>query len=127
MTGQVDLTLPDYATLVARAGVDPEQEQRRVAGASPEAVHAVARSFATAGRGFATARARGDRAAATIGASFTNDGVAVYGVEQHTARLPAGLRSASTRLDESSAELAKVAAELGTTRSETAGRVRALV
>ena len=126
MADQLDLTLPDYATLATRAGVDPDQELRRVATANPEAVQAVARSFATAGQGFTTTRGQGERAAATIGASFTNDGAAVYGVEQHAARLPADFRSASTRLEASSGELAKVAADLGATRSETATRVQGL-
>jgi len=126
VAGQLDLTLPDYATLTARAGVDPAREHRRVATANPEAIQDVARSFGTAGQGFTTTRGQGERAAATIGTSFTNDGAAVYGVEQHAARLPADFRSASTRLEASSGELAKVAADLGATRSETAGRVQGL-
>jgi YD repeat-containing protein len=123
---QLDLTLPDDATLAARAAVDPDRELRRVANADPEAIRAVARSFATAGRDFATTLGRGERAAATIGASFTNDGAAVYGVDQHAARLPVDVRSASTRLEASSGELAKVAADLGATRAETATRVQGL-
>lgn len=112
--------------MTARAGVDPDREHRRVATANPEAIQDVARSFGTAGQGFTTTRGQGERAAVTIGTSFTNDGAAVYGVEQHAARLPADFRSASTRLEASSGELAKVAADLGATRSETAGRVRGL-
>jgi len=36
--GVVDLSLPDYPTLVARAGVDPRAEAARVAGADPGTV-----------------------------------------------------------------------------------------
>ena len=39
----------------------------------------------------------------------------------------ADFRSASTRLEASAGELAKVAADLGATRSETAGRVQGLL
>jgi hydrolase family protein len=126
VAGELDLSLPDYATLTARAGVDPDQEYRRVATANPEAIQDVSRTFGTAGQGFATTRRQGDRAAATVGTSFTNDGAAVYGVERHAARLPPDFRSASTRLEASAGELAKVAADLGATRSETSGRVQGL-
>ena len=126
MAGQLDLSLPDYATLTVRAGVDPDQEYRRVATANPEAIQDVSRTFGTAGQGFATTRRQGERAAATVGTSFTNDGAAVYGVERHAARLPPDFRSASTRLEASAGELAKVAADLGATRSETAVRVQGL-
>ena len=47
--GVVDLSLPDYATLVARAGVNPDAEAARVASAAPADVRGAGTAFGRAG------------------------------------------------------------------------------
>ena len=47
--GVVDLSLPDYATLVARAGVNPDAEAARLASAAPADVRGAGTAFGRAG------------------------------------------------------------------------------
>ena len=47
--GVVDLSLPDYATLVARAGMNPDAEAARVASAAPADVRGAGTAFGRAG------------------------------------------------------------------------------
>ena len=82
--GTVDLSLPDYPTLVARAGVDPDAEAsaggrrgpgHRVAGAGA--------AFAGAGGEMDAAWTQSMGAADTLGQAFTNDGAPVLDRATH--------------------------------------------
>src|SRR4051794_3311612 len=93
-TGVVDLSLPDYATLIARAGVDPDAEAARVSSASPDAVARAGTAFGRAGGELDGAFVRSTGAASTVGAAFVNDGAAVYDRGTHLRNLPAGFGEA---------------------------------
>src|SRR5688500_14447459 len=96
--GVVDLSLPDYATLVARAGVDPDAEAARVSGAGPDAVSRASATLQRAGGEFDGAYARSLAAASTVGGAFVNSGAAVYDRGTHLGNLPAGFGDAGSRL-----------------------------
>ena len=63
----VDLSLPDYATLVARAGVNPDAEAARVGSADPGVVSAAGGALGRAGGEFDTAWAQSQNAALDAG------------------------------------------------------------
>ena len=124
--GVVDLSLPDYATLVARAGVNPDAEAARVAGASPDAVARASTTFGRAGGELDGAYARSTAAASTLGTAFVNDGVAVYDRGTHLGNMPPGFGEAGTRLAGTSSRLAAVADDLSTTMAATSSAVSGL-
>jgi RHS repeat-associated protein len=126
-TGQVDLSLPSYAELSAQAGNDPRREAARVASAEPDAVFGSAQGFASAGLELDTAYRQGTRAAELIGASFTNNGAAVYGVPEYQGGPGGQLPPAAARLEAASGALGKVAQDLSTTRTETSTAVDGLI
>ena len=96
--GTVDLSLPDYATLVGRAGVDPDADAARVASAQPGEVRRTGEVFGRAGGEMDAAFAAGVGAQASIGAAFTNGAAPVLDRATHLANLPAGFGDAGTRL-----------------------------
>ena len=75
--GVVDLSLPDYPTLVARTGVDPRAEAARVAGADPGTVAGAGALLGRAGGEMDGAYTRSMGAADTLGRAFTNAGAPV--------------------------------------------------
>ena len=75
--GVVDLSLPDYATLVARAGMNPDAEAARVASAAPADVRGAGTAFGRAGGELDSAFTASMGAQGSIGAAFTNGGAPV--------------------------------------------------
>ena len=124
--GTVDLRLPDYPTLVARAGVDPRLEARRVADADPAAVAGVSSAFGRAGGEMDTAWTQSMGAADTLGRGFTNDGTAVLDRATHVANLPREFGDAGTRLAGASRRLGAVAEDLSATMTQTSTAVTGL-
>ncbi len=111
--GVVDLSLPDYATLVARAGVNPDAEAARVASAAPADVRGAGTAFGRAGGELDSAFTASMGAQGSIGAAFTNGGAPVLDRGTHVANLPAGFGDAGTRLAGTSGRLTAVAEDLG--------------
>jgi hypothetical protein len=83
----VDLSLPDYPVLVARAGINPDSEAARVASAAPEVVRGTG-AARSAGTELDTAWQQSMGAQLAIGSAFTNNGAAVLDRETHVAGLP---------------------------------------
>ena len=96
--GVVDLSLPDYATLVARAGMNPDAEAARVASAAPADVRGAGTAFGRAGGELDSAFTASMGAQGSIGAAFTNGGAPVLDRGTHVANLPPGFGDAGTRL-----------------------------
>jgi len=86
--GVIDLSLPDYATLIARAGVNPDAEAQRVTHAVPAVVSGVA-AFANAGGERDAAWSQSMNAQAAIGAAFVNDAAPVLDRSAHLQRIRA--------------------------------------
>ncbi|HWM58886.1 MAG TPA: DUF6531 domain-containing protein [Pseudonocardia sp.] len=124
--GVVDLSLPDYRTLIARAGVDPDAEASRVAGASPGTVSGAGAAFAGAGGEMDAAWTQSMTAADTLGRAFTNNGAPVLDRGTHVGNLPAEFGDAGTRLAGASRRLGAVADELTATMTQTAAAVSGL-
>ena len=124
--GVVDLSLPDYATLVARAGVNPDAEAARVASAAPAAVRGAGTAFGRAGGELDSAFTASMGAQGSIGAAFTNGGAPVLDRGTHVANLPAGFGDAGTRLAGTSGRLTAVAEDLAATMRETSTAVTGL-
>ena len=122
----VDLSLPDYATLVARAGVNPDAEAARVGSADPGVVSAAGGTLGRAGGEFDTAWARSRNAASTLGGAFVNDGAAVYDRGTHLRNLPAGFGEASSRLTGASRRVTAVAEDLSAAMRDTSAAVSGL-
>ncbi len=120
--GTVDLSLPDYPTLVARAGVNPDGEAARVANAVASDVSATGVAFRGAGGELDAAWAGSMGAQTAIGEAFVNDGAPVLDRATHLAQLPPEFREAGTRLAAASGRLDAVATDLAGTRQETAPR-----
>ena len=93
--GVVDLSLPDYPTLVARAGVNPRAEAARVAGADPGTVAGSGALLGRAGGEMDGAYTRSLGAADTLGRAFTNAGAPVLDRVTHVGNLPASPNPAS--------------------------------
>jgi Domain of unknown function (DUF6531) len=124
--GTVDLSLPDYPTLVARAGVDPRAEAQRVASADPGTVAGAGAGFGRAGGEMDAARGQSMGAADTVGGAFTNNGAPVLARATHIGNLPPEFRDAGTRLAGASRRLGAVAEDLSATMTETASMVTGL-
>ena len=124
--GVVDLSLPDYATLVARAGVNPDAEAARVASAAPADVRGAGTAFGRAGGELDSAFTASMGAQGSIGAAFTNGGAPVLDRGTHVANLPAGFGDAGTRLAWTSGRLTAVAEDLAATMRETSTAVTEL-
>jgi RHS repeat-associated protein len=124
--GVVDLSLPDYRTLVARAGVDPDAESARVAQAVPDQVRGAGLAFGRSGGELDAAWQQSMGAQQTIGQAFTNNGAPVLDRSTHVAGLPAGFEQAGTRLAGASRRMLAVADELGATQVVTTSAVTGL-
>ena len=124
--GVVDLSLPDYATLVARAGVNPDAEAARVASAAPADVRGAGTAFGRAGGELDSAFTASMGAQGSIGAAFTNGGAPVLDRATHLANLPPGFGDAGTRLAGTSGRLTAVAEDLAATMRETSTAVTGL-
>ena len=124
--GVVDLSLPDYATLVARAGMNPDAEAARVASAAPADVRGAGTAFGRAGGELDSAFTASMGAQGSIGAAFTNGGAPVLDRGTHVANLPPGFGDAGTRLAGTSGRLTAVAEDLAATMRETSTAVTGL-
>ena len=124
--GVVDLSLPDYPTLVARAGVDPRAEAARVAGADPGTVAGAGALLGRAGGEMDGAYTRSLGAADTLGRAFTNAGAPVLDRATHVGNLPAGFGDAGARLAGTSRRVGAVADDLTVTMRQTADVVTGL-
>lgn len=124
--GAVDLSLPDYSTLVARAGVDPRTEAARVAAADPGAVDGAAALLGRAAGEMDTAYTRSLGAAGTLGTAFTNGGAPVLDRATHLANLPAGFGDAGARLAGTSRRVTAVADDLSATMRLTGDTMRTM-
>ena len=124
--GVVDLSLPDYPTLVARAGVDPRAEAARVAGADPGTVAGAGALLGRAGGEMDGAYTRSLGAADTLGRAFTNAGAPVLDRATHVGNLPAGFGDAGARLAGTSRRVGAVADDLTATMRQTADVVTGL-
>ena len=124
--GVVDLSLPDYPTLVARAGVDPRAEAARVAAADPGAVAGAGALLGRAGGEMDGAYTSSLGAADTLGRAFTNDGAPVLDRATHVGNLPAGFGDAGARLAGTSRRVGAVADDLTATMRLTADAVTGL-
>ena len=124
--GVVDLSLPDYPTLVARAGVDPRAEAARVAAADPGAVAGAGALLGRAGGEMDGAYTGSLGAADTLGRAFTNDGAPVLDRATHVGNLPAGFADAGARLAGTSRRVGAVADDLTATMRLTADAVTGL-
>ena len=124
--GTVDLSLPDYPTLVARAGVDPRAEAQRVAAADPGTVAGAGAGLGRAGGEMDTAWTQSMGAADTLGAGFTNNGAPVLDRATHIGNLPPEFRDSGTRLAGASRRLSAVAEDLSATMTQTASVVRGM-
>ena len=121
--GVVDLSLPDYPTLVARAGVDPRAEAARVAAADPATVAGTGGLLGRAGGEMDASYTRSLGAADALGRAFTNDGAPVLDRATHVANLPQGFGDAGARLAGTSRRVGAVADDLSATMRLTAGAV----
>jgi Hydrolase N-terminal helical domain len=126
VAGVVDLSLPDYATLVARAGMNPDAEAARVASAAPADVRGAGTAFGRAGGELDSAFTASMGAQGSIGAAFTNGGAPVLDRGTHVANLPPGFGDAGTRLAGTSGRLTAVAEDLAATMRETSTAVTGL-
>ena len=124
--GTVDLSLPDYPTLVARAGVDPRAEAQRLAAADPGTVAGAGAGLGRAGGEMDTAWTQSMAAADTLGGAFTNNGAAVLDRATHIGSLPPGFRDSGTRLAGAARRLGAVAQDLSDTMTTVGSTVRGM-
>jgi hypothetical protein len=124
--GVVDLSLPDYPTLIARAGVNPDAEAERVARAVPGDVSGAGAAFATAGGEMDASLTSSMGAADAIGQAFTNNGAPALDRATHIGNLPPQFRDAGTRLVDASRRLTAVGSELSATMQQTSTAVTGL-
>lgn len=91
--------------VIAAAGIDPRKLNAQLAAGRPDAIVALSRAFEEAGRTSAEAHRQALRAHATIGGSFTNDGLPVLDATAQDDQARRNLGDAGRDLEDAAALL----------------------